>query len=207
MGIHPVHAALRTEYVQTLIRVKARKVTRRPSFSRSDQPDIEQELAAHVVRQAHLFDPARASIQTFIDRVVDSAVAMIIRDRCRLKRGAGLRVRSLAEPDFDATGRETSLADNVGEADLCRRTRGTFHHEGEDRDWAIDVTQALSVLPPRVREIALRFAELGEECAARSLGISRRQVRKAVAEAREALEAAGLSEISPSGGRPQGQTA
>ncbi|MBE3123871.1 MAG: hypothetical protein IMZ65_03630, partial [Planctomycetes bacterium] len=86
MGVHPVHAALTTKYVQTLIRIKARAVARQPGFSQSDQDDLEQDLAIHVLKQAHYFDPDRGSVRTFIARVVDSAVAMMLRDRRRLKR-------------------------------------------------------------------------------------------------------------------------
>jgi len=41
MGVHPVHAAVTTPYVQKLIAVRARQVVRQPGFCRSDQADVE----------------------------------------------------------------------------------------------------------------------------------------------------------------------
>jgi DNA-directed RNA polymerase specialized sigma24 family protein len=70
-----------TEYARTLIRVKAKQIVRRPGFSRSDQADVEQDLVVHLLCQAEHFDPERASLNTFIARVIDSAVAMLVRER------------------------------------------------------------------------------------------------------------------------------
>jgi RNA polymerase sigma factor (sigma-70 family) len=201
MGVHPVYAALTTEYVQKLISIKARQLVRKPGFSRSDQPDVAQELAAHILRAAHLFDPGRGSVRTFIARVVDSAVAMILRDRRRLKRAAGFRVLSLADPGFSGTDRESTLAETIEEADLRRRCGGACRGDDEDRVRAIDLAQILAGLPPHLQEMAVWLKEESEAAVARDLGISRRQVRKAVAQIREAFEAAGLAEIQRPGGQ------
>jgi RNA polymerase sigma factor (sigma-70 family) len=202
MGVHPVHAALTTEYVQKLISIKARQLVRKPGFSRSDQPDAEQELVAHILRAAHLFDPGRGSVRTFIARVVDSAVAMILRDRRRLKRAAGFRVLSLADPAFSGTDHESTLAETIEEADLRRRCGGgVCRRDDEDRVQAIDLARILAGLPPHLQEMAGWLKEESEAAVARDLGISRRQVRKAVAQIREAFEAAGLAEIQRPGGQ------
>ena len=97
MGTHTVHAALTTPYVTSLIRSKAGRLSRSSGFQRSEQGDLEQELTSHILKQAGHYDPARGSVNTFIDRVVTSAVAMVIRDRRRLKRGAGRRPISLEQ--------------------------------------------------------------------------------------------------------------
>jgi len=62
-----------TEYAESSIRVKARQLTRRPEFNRSDREDLEQELWLALLSQAGQYDPKRASLHTFIDRVVASA--------------------------------------------------------------------------------------------------------------------------------------
>ena len=201
MGVHPVHAALSTEYIQKLIGIKARQLVRKPGFSRSDQPDVAQELVTHILKAARLFDPARGSVCTFIARVVDSAVAMILRDRRRLKRAAGFRVLSLADPAFSGTDRESTLAETIEDADLRRRSGGQCHEDEEERVRAIDVAQVLSGLPPHLQDIAIRLAEQSEVAIAHNLGLSRRQVRKAVAQIREAFDAAGLAEIPRPGGQ------
>jgi len=79
------------EYARTLIRVKASQLARRPEFSKSDADDIEQDLALQIYLKINQYDSSRSSLNTFLARVVDSSVAMMIRDRGRLKRGGGVQ--------------------------------------------------------------------------------------------------------------------
>jgi DNA-directed RNA polymerase specialized sigma24 family protein len=76
-----------SEYARTLIRVKARQLVRRPEFSRADTEDIEQDLAIQIHLKIAQYDPSRSSLNTFLARVVDSSISMMIRERGRLKRG------------------------------------------------------------------------------------------------------------------------
>src|SRR5665213_4547406 len=97
MAVHPIHAALTSDaYVRTLIQIKALQMIRRPGFIPSDDEDREQELVAYVIQQSHHYDPARGSIHTFIDRVVNSRVAMLFRESRAGKRSSGA-IRSLED--------------------------------------------------------------------------------------------------------------
>jgi len=122
-----------TEYARTLIRVKAKQIVRRPGFSRSDQPDIEQELLVHLLCQAKHFDPNRASLNTFVARVIDSAVAMLVRDRGRSKRNpcSDAEVQSLAEKVPQPEGPPEPLARLISRRDLERRTGGASISDAE----------------------------------------------------------------------------
>jgi DNA-directed RNA polymerase specialized sigma24 family protein len=183
MGVHPVHAALTTPYVQTLIRCKARRIVQRLGLSRSDESDVAQDLRACVLKQAHQFDPALAGVNTFIARVVDSGAAMIVRDRRRLKRAAGLRLQSLEGSTLQHEGEEKTLADVLVDDDLQRR-HGTWGTPDEERhDVSADTARVLAHLKPPLRAIARRLMKDDNEVSiARDLGISRRQVRKAIAD-------------------------
>ena len=77
------HGAVLTTYAQSLIRFKAKQLSRKPGFSRTDEEDVAQELTAYLLSRAHLFDPRRASADTFADRVIRTAKAMLLRDRRR----------------------------------------------------------------------------------------------------------------------------
>ncbi|MCX5683835.1 MAG: hypothetical protein NT049_09140 [Planctomycetota bacterium] len=194
MGVHPVHAALSTDYVQKLVRIKARQVVHKHGFSRSDQPDVEQELVAHVLGAAHLFDPGRASVNTFIARVVDSTVAMILRNRGRKKRVADRPMWSLDRDQAGRRGHEpVLLREIVEEADL-RRRQGMDATVPEETQ-ALDAADLLARLAPELREIVVKVAETNEAAAARDLGISRRQVRKALAAVREQFRGAEPAEF------------
>jgi len=197
MGTHPVHQALTTDYVQTLIRTKARQVSRYWEFRRCDPDDIEQDLIAYVLKQAHHFDPARASVKTFIDRVIGSAIAMMLRDRGRLKRAAGLRAISLDSTFVDRCRSDLPLAlrDIVQEADLPSR-RGTEVRDHRERiDLAADIAHAMEGLTAQQLEVVHRLVGASEAAVARGLGTSRRQVRKAVEAIRQRLQDAGLADF------------
>ncbi len=195
MGVHPVHAALTTDYIKQLLQVKARQLTWHRGFSSSERFDLQQDLAVHVLKQAHHFDPSRGCVNTFIARVVDSAVAMLLRDRGRLKRAAGFRSRSLADLIFHSERGRGSLANLLDEADGCRRTGGNAMPAQDRADLEADTRKAISDLPPHLQEIAIRRADATEAAIARDLGISRRQVRNAVEMIQAHFRKAGLTEI------------
>lgn len=190
MGTEVVHAALTTPYIATLIRVKALQLVRRPGFRRSERQDLEQELRAHVLTMAHHYDPSRGAVNTFIDRVVDSAAAMIVRSRSRLKRVAAYRAESLDRPVGE--GRQQALSDLMASGCVHRRFGTLDRGELERAEQVVDVTSVLATLPPELQDIARRLAASNEAAVARELGISRRQVRNAVAEIRRRFEEAGL---------------
>ena len=193
MFANQIHEALITPYVQQLFQVKARQVVRHRGFTLSDRHDIEQEFAIHVIREAPNFDPSRGSVNTFIDRVVNSAVTMILRERRQIKRAAGFRSRSLDEAFPHAEiDRQGSLGELLDETDGCRRRGGTADKR-ERFDLHLDMRPVLASLPPRLLEIATRLAENpSERAVARDMGISRRQLRHAMATLRTVFEKAGM---------------
>jgi hypothetical protein len=65
----------RDSFASQLIRQKARQLVRHPGFSKSDRPDIEQELAIELVQKYDQFDPERARETTFIARVLETLPA------------------------------------------------------------------------------------------------------------------------------------
>lgn len=187
--------AVFTDYAHTLIRFKARQLSRRSGFSRSDQDDLEQDLWTALLSQADLFDPDRAAITTFVDRVLNSAVLMILRDRRRQKRASGFHAPSLdAPPQRDGQSSATAGAELTVE-DRARHRAAVSASESqlaEDRDAA---ELALAELPAPLRDVCRRVMGGSITSAARELGRSRRQIRNALAEARPYLERAGFGDL------------
>ena len=191
-----VRLALSTAYVQKLLQIKARQLASRPEFRYSDRADIEHDLIAHVLQQAGKYDPARACVNTFIIHVVETAVAMEIRKRGRLKRAAGYHAASLEDtfpPDEDEG--EATLGEFVSESDLRRRCGGFVHDPRADSGLSVDVAGAMAGLTPRQREIAKRLVEAKEATIAREMGISRRRVRSDVLAIRKHFRQAGLVDL------------
>ena len=191
----PVRSALTAAYIQKLLKIKARQLTRRPEFRRTDPADIEHDLICHVLQQAHHFDPTRGCVGTFVARIVDSAIGMMCRHRQRLKRAPGFAAISL-ENTF--VGRcsdklETPLSDVVQEGHLWRRTKPESPSPQWQAELAGDMADALAALPPQLRAIARRLMQGTENAVARELGISRRQLHKAVDAIRKHLERNGFT--------------
>ncbi|MFW6153748.1 MAG: hypothetical protein ACOC95_00860 [Planctomycetota bacterium] len=169
----PIRSALTETYVQTLLQIKAKQLARRPEFRGADPADIEHDLISHVLKQADRYDPARGAVHTFIDRVVNSAAAMLVRDRNRLKRAAGFHAVSLDTPVVSEAGHATTMVTFVVDEDHRRRRGGRTDDEQHRAELAIDLTEAMGGLTPQQREIATRLASASEADVARQLGISR----------------------------------
>jgi len=196
----PVREALTTEYVQKLLKIKAKQLRRRPEFRGVDQEELQQDLALHVLQKAHLFDPARGAVNTFIATVVETAAAMMCRARRRLKRGASLRPQSLEGTTLQGPdGDESSLAEALRESDLRRRYGGDVVSDFERALMAADVAHVLTGLVPDLRRVARLLMDGAREATiSRRLGMSRRRVRKATDEIWRRLGEAGLGDF-PSG--------
>lgn len=181
-----------TDYAKNLIEFKARQLSRRREFGKADREEIQQELWLAVVSQADRFDPERASLDTFIDRVVNTAVAMILRDRERQKRANGFRTQSLDVGGEEGDSSKTRLAAKITEDDHHRRLGTERRDEIADREQAEAVAAALSHMPPEVNEVCRRVMGGSISSAAEELNTSRRQIRNSLAAARPHLEAAGV---------------
>ncbi len=180
-----------TDYAQNLIRIKARKLSRQRHFRHAEEEDLRQELWMAVVNQADKFDSSRASLDTFIDRVVNSAVVMLVRERQREKRAEGFQAVSLDSTHLSNQSNQ-SLASQISNEDSHRRTQVVPADpiEATERKEAVDV--ALEGMPTELRDTCGRLMQGSIASASREEGISRRQIRKSLAAARRFLERSGL---------------
>ncbi len=185
--------AVLTAYAKSLIRFKAKQLSRKPGFTKTDQEDLEQELTAQLLARAHLFDPTRASANTFADRVIKSAIAMMLRDRRRQKRAAGFAAQSLERTFVAQDHGITSLRDALGFADLGRRL-GKGDEETRRSELVVAVNQVLESLPPDLQNICRRLISGSLAEVARELEMSRHRLRHAIERIRKHFETAGLGE-------------
>jgi RNA polymerase sigma factor (sigma-70 family) len=145
-----------SDYAKSVIRFKARQLSRRQGFTSSDLDDLQQELWLTLIKKAEQFDPAKASLDTFIDRVVNMATAMILRARRRLNRSRGFQ-QSL-NVDVAAAGKSPEPASAaICENDLARRTGVERRDEIERAEEAEAINQALDQMPEELRDICRRL--------------------------------------------------
>lgn len=180
-------------YVLSLIQRKAKQLCRRRGFRSADRKDLIQELTARLLAKTGKYDPGRgASLNTFANRVIESAVRMLLRDAVRQKRAAGLAAASLDGGSVIIDGQPVPLTEVVSDADRERVTGGALAPRTTATELADAVEQALSPLPPFVVEVARQLQVGNASAACKALGVSRRKVYAAIAMIRERLEAAGL---------------
>ncbi|TWT40192.1 hypothetical protein KOR42_49340 [Thalassoglobus neptunius] len=184
--------AIVSNYARTLIPFKARQLCRKAGFTPSDQEDIEQQLWMAVLAQVDNYNPERASLDTMIDCIVDSSARMILRERRTRRRTNSTPVESIDLPICCEEDLESTLADCLHAGDRVRH-RGAFSRDEQLLDETREaVEQALQNTPTGVRDVCRRVMGGSILGTSKALGISRRQVRKRLAEAKEAFENSGF---------------
>jgi len=191
MGIDQ-HLEDRDSFASQLIRQKARQLVRHPGFTKSDRPDIEQELAIELVQKYDQFDPKRARETTFIARVIEHKAVSLVRARQAEKRHFRRNGTSLNETVSDGEGGTVERAQTVDAASAKRHTGQAPRTDEEVARLKLDIDEVIETLPADLRKLAEMLTEMTEYAASQQLGKSRRQVANDVARLRERFEDTGL---------------
>ncbi len=183
-----------TEYARTLIRVKAKQLARRPGFCRSDEEDVEQDLVLHLLSQAQHFDPKRGALNTFIARVVNSGVAMLVRDRTRIKRRPDddMEVKSLECKVEQADGPPAPLWMLVSLEGLQRRIGNKSVTDAEVFELVDDLASVMESLPKELRNVCESLQHRNRSETESELRLSRRKFNQAMTQIREHFSKSGL---------------
>ncbi|MFG0335480.1 MAG: sigma factor, partial [Maioricimonas sp. JB049] len=161
--------------------MKARQLCRRPSFSTSDADDVEQDLFLHLLNQIQQFDPARGSLNTFIARVVDSAVAMLVRERGRNKRAPATGVIQSLEVMVDQTdGPPAPLGATLSQDDAQRRTGVDAKSHIDLFELADDIAHLIDALPPELQAVCRARMDRNRKATEHDLDLSRRNYDAAI---------------------------
>lgn len=186
------HEIVSAPFTVTLIKIKARQMCRRSDFSRSDCEDLQQDMRVHLLEKAHLFDPARGSLEAFVSRTLNNWAAMRMRYRSRQKRCEGLKAVSLERTPVECEGEITTLGAVLLEEDGRRltATSSISHTEQIEQRDAVDF--AMRGLTAEDRALLAQVAEQGITATAEAMGVSWRQVNNAMVRIREHFEKAGL---------------
>jgi len=190
MGIPTNYPGLTPEMVK-LIKSRAYMLSRSYGHTAEDREDLEQYMALHLLSALSRHDPARSSLATFANRVIDLWTRMLIRERraaCRDFRAVDC---SLDEPCSDEDGERTTLGDIIGEDDVVTLTgRSLGCIEAVELNVAVQAVAA--TLPPTLQELcsALMSQTAGEVSA--STGIPRTTIASRIKLIRRVFESAGL---------------
>ena len=192
------HSIVTDPFTRKLIRIKAAQLCRRSDFSRSDFDDLRQSMALYLLRKAHLFDPAKGTMEAFVTNALSTWVGMELRFRARQKRCDGYGAVSLEGTTVEFDGETSTLDALLNESDLERRTGSCSTSPFEAIDRAEAVRHAFGTLSRDEQELLTHVAEHGVSSAAREWSrrlernVSRRWIQKAIAKMRVRFEEAGL---------------
>lgn len=176
-----------TPYLTALIEVKARQLVGKTGYTQDDIKDIEQDLTQDLLERLPNFDPTKASLNTFADRVVGRRICNLMRDRQAGIRDWRLEAFSLnAEIETDEGSIERHEFISQDEVDL--RT-GRYNRPSAERAYLqMDLDAVIAGLPPELRRVAEMLMTQTVAEVARELGIPRGSFRdRYLAQLREAF--------------------
>jgi DNA-directed RNA polymerase specialized sigma24 family protein len=177
--------------VPRTIRVRADRLARSGAVPGMDADDIAQDLRLDLIERAPRYEPARASFETFADRVTANRVATLASPTARLRAERGMRdLHGASDASDDGAG--LPLADTLPESS------GLHAAEAAEPDVVFglrrDVGRLLAALPPACRQVAVALAEMSPTEAARALGLSRCTIYARLGVIRAAAFALGLED-------------
>ena len=182
-GIHPT--------IVRSVQTQARSLFRSNAIPRMDIEDLEQELMLHVHRRLPDFDQKRASLTTFVDRIVRNHAATLIKVAKAEKRGSKTETVWLNEPVVIDTQHEPfERSELIGDEHCLGRT--PVLPRDEQIMLRQDLTRVLQSLPAPVQDVFHWLAHSSISEASRGLGISRASLYDRLIPARTRCAATGL---------------
>lgn len=188
---HLHHLTDKTSRVSRNISIRAARLARSGAVPGMDAEDIEQELRLDLIRRAPNYDPAKASFETFADRVVSNRISSLAATTQASR--AERMMRSLDAPAGDGTDDGSlTLADVLSEASAINPGDDFSRTHGPGLRG--DIGKLLAALCPASRRVAIAVSHLSVAEAARALGLHRSSVYDRLSSIRETAIDLGLGE-------------
>lgn len=159
------------DYALQVVRCKAMQLVGKAGYRQNDLEDIKQELIVHLLERLPRFDPAKASYNTFVARVVERKISNLLRDRQAEMRDHRREVCSLNE-EIDTGEEEPKQRLATLDQDEQDIRTGKYRRPAAERgDLRLDVQQVLADLPPDLRRAAQLLQSLPVAQVAREMGV------------------------------------
>ena len=160
------------QYAKDIIRHKAQQLIGNYGFTLDDLKDIEQDLWLDLLQRLPKYNAERAQFSTFICLVVDHKISTIIRYHTQEKRDWRCHC-SLDDPVEDPAGTSVPRGETLSQDECDLRTGKYARPEAERIDLQLDLSIALSELPPDLKLLAEQLMIHPIAQVARDLGIPR----------------------------------
>lgn len=188
------------DFALRIIRRKGRQLAAKRYFSRSDRPDLEQELTIHLWQALEKFDPEIAHYNAFVTTVVERHAASLIRQRLAKKRNPDREVSldaliEMQQSEVDEDGNDAS-DDLLGEQFWDR------FDELEMNQLTADLEQMLAGLSVSQRMLCERLKYENVSQVAQAMSLPRSTLRAAINRLRAHFKAGAMEKYlvdEPSG--------
>lgn len=147
------------EYAFRLVACKARQLIGQYGFTEDDRPDIEQDLLADLLHRLPGFDSSRASLHTFINRVVEHGVAGLIERRKAAMRDYRQCAYSLNDPIEDGDGEQTERGDLLDQDCYLESMGQPTSSLADQVVLRVNLDRLCTTLPPELRVLWDRLEE------------------------------------------------
>jgi len=180
------------EYAVQIIKHKARQLIGSSGFTESDRDDLEQEMMLDLLRRLPKYDSEKAQLNTFIARIVEHKVSIILEERSAGKRDWRLCTASMNDKfDLGEGGSIERL--EVYDMDEYLRQSGRLSRTTSERLLlSIDLRCAIHSLPPELRDLCERLQKDSVTKISRDTGIPRGTLYDRIKELRNLFEDKGL---------------
>lgn len=182
------------DYAIYLISYKVGRIIGVLGFTSDDREDLEQELILHLLENWPQFDSRRGSVKTFINCVLDNRIRQILESRKTQKSGFGKWTVSLDEKVEFEDGCGVSRIDAIDREEYMLRTGRLRRRAFDECDLRIAVEQAISRLPPELRELCERLMTQNVTEISEETGIPRHRFYPSIRKLRCIFEEAGLKD-------------
>jgi len=177
------------------IRIKAKTLIGNYGFTHDDFDDIRQDITLDLLIRLSEYDPERASLRTFISRIIDYKIEQIAEERSTIKERVWQTSVSLYDVLPDSESELTERIQSVTERNLPWNEAESGFSAFELNDLREDVKQVLFALPPEQLDICLRLARDSVAEVSRQTGIPRMTLYYHIKKISEHFEEAGLKNI------------
>ena len=145
--------------------------------------DLEQELMLHAHRRLSSYDPGRADLWTYADRILSNFVANLTKAARATSRGGGTSTVSLDDPKLEPDGEPIAAAFDVRQS--------PDHSWCEHIHFRQDLDRVLHSLPQHLQDCCRWLAMGSVTEAARRSGLARGSIYSRIATLKRAFAAAG----------------
>lgn len=172
-----VDPAWKSPFARNCIRYTARRLIGKCGFTQDDEEDLVQELTIHVWRQLPKYDAGRASLKTFITKIVNNRASVLVAKAAAVKRDARRVSHSLNEPIAPGDPDSSEHVDALSGDEYAARL-GARHTPLLDLlDMRIDLDKISGRLPvPLQRVLEFLLSDTPVDEIARELSVHRSTV-------------------------------